>query len=150
MIGSLPQVLSVKAHSYVLQVALIVAWSNSRAKQLARFLWRGVTYRKSSIRPCMKLWKLLCLVIEVSASSAMLPNTWDPQKEEGRSQKAQAALQICVTKYAFFLIIMKYRTKIIGMSSAFLLAGWPLFSIVVSLRSRFCVCVYNEYHRIQF
>lgn len=42
------------------------------------------TYRKSNIRPWMKLWKLLCLVIEVSASSAMLPNTWDRQKENGQ------------------------------------------------------------------
>jgi len=75
LIGSLPQVLSVKAHSIVLQIALIVTWSNSMAKQLAKFLLRGVTYRKSSIRPCMKLWKLLCFVIEVSASSLMLPNT---------------------------------------------------------------------------
>lgn len=102
MKGSLSQAWA-KAHSIILQIALIIAWSNSMAKQLARFLWRDVTYRKSSIRPCMKLWKLLCLVIEVSGSRLMLPNTWDPQKEEGRSQKARAALQICVSSNILFL-----------------------------------------------
>jgi len=33
------------------------------------------TCLKSSIRPCTKLRKLLCRVMEVSGSSPMLPNT---------------------------------------------------------------------------
>jgi len=116
VINSLPQVMSVEARSIVSQIARIIAWPSSMAKQLARFLWWcGVTYRKSSIRPCMKLWKLLCLVIEDSGSSAMLPNTWDPQKKEGPRPKGTSG-------------ITNLR--------------WPSECVCVRVRVCVCVCVF--------
>lgn len=93
VINSLPQVMSVKARSFVSQIARIIAWPSWMVKQLTR-CFCVFTYRKSSIRPCMKLWKLLCLVIAVSASSAMLPNTWEPQKK-GSQKGASGITNLC-------------------------------------------------------